>query len=133
MSLADRLAALSPQQRELLRRRLAERGREVEFDRAQPDAAVTHGAGTETRIPRRDEDAVLPLSHAQERLWFLNHLERDSAFYNIPMALRLRGQLDVEAMRCAVNAVVERHEVLRTTFGADGGVPHQVVHEELVP
>ncbi|MEO0424966.1 MAG: amino acid adenylation domain-containing protein [Pseudomonadota bacterium] len=133
MSLADRLAALSPQQRELLRRRLAERGREGDLDGDLPDRTAASAEGAEMRIPRRAADAELPLSYAQERLWFLNHLERDSAFYNIPMALRLRGQLDVDAMRRAVNAVVERHEVLRTSFSADGGVPHQVVHDELAP
>ncbi|MEM9385014.1 MAG: amino acid adenylation domain-containing protein [Pseudomonadota bacterium] len=130
MSLADRLAALSPQQRELLRRRLAERGREVDLDGDRPEAAEDTG---ETEIPCRAANAVLPLSHAQERLWFLNHLERDSAFYNIPMALRLRGRLDVEAMRRAVGEIVERHEALRTTFSAEGGVPRQVVHDALVP
>src|SRR6185295_14277713 len=59
-----------------------------------------------------------PLSFAQERLWFLDQLTPGSAVYNVPLALRLKGHLDVAAMRVALTGVVARHAVLRTTFGA---------------
>src|SRR5580698_8366011 len=56
----------------------------------------------------------LPLSFAQKRLWFLNQLSSSSAEYNIPQAMRLRGPVNVTAMEMAVNAIVARHESLRT-------------------
>ncbi|MGX7674543.1 non-ribosomal peptide synthetase [Plantactinospora sp. DSM 117369] len=68
-----------------------------------------------------------PLSAGQERLWFLNRLEPASAFYNVAVPLRLRGQLDVAALLDAVTALVDRHEILRTRFPARGGEPCQEV------
>jgi amino acid adenylation domain-containing protein len=70
---------------------------------------------------------ALPPSFAQERLWFLDRLQPDSAFYNVPSALRLRGALDPAALERALGEIVRRHEALRTTFPADGGSPVQVV------
>ena len=70
--------------------------------------------------PRPD---ALPLSFAQQRLWFLDQLEPGSAAYNIPAALRLRGPLDAEALRKTLETMVERHEALRTTFVSDGQRP----------
>ncbi len=67
----------------------------------------------------------LPLSFAQQRLWFLDQLEPGSAFYNNPMAIKLRGKLDVTALQRALNGIVLRHESLRTTFAAVGGKPAQ--------
>ncbi len=75
----------------------------------------------------RDGSAELPLSFAQERLWFLDRLEPGRAVYNLPLALRLRGRLDVAALAASHAAVVARHEVLRTTFAAADGRPVQVV------
>ncbi|WP_354293688.1 amino acid adenylation domain-containing protein [Sphingomonas sp. 1185] len=71
--------------------------------------------------------AVLPVSPAQGRLWFLHQLEGPSATYNVPFALRIQGLLDVDALAAAMDDVVVRHESLRTTFGDSDGMPHQEV------
>ncbi|HVH12624.1 MAG TPA: condensation domain-containing protein, partial [Longimicrobium sp.] len=73
----------------------------------------------------RDRD--LPLSSAQERLWFLDRLEGGSAFYNIPLAIRLSGTLDGAALERALGGIVRRHEVLRTTLREAGGAAVQVI------
>ena len=72
-------------------------------------------------------DSSLPLSFAQQRLWFLDQWEPGSAVYNICRAHRLTGRLDVTAMEESLNAVVQRHEILRTTFPAIDGQPTQVI------
>ncbi|HEX2081440.1 MAG TPA: amino acid adenylation domain-containing protein, partial [Longimicrobium sp.] len=69
----------------------------------------------------------LPLSSAQERLWFLHRLQPESAVYNVPAALRLDGALDAEALERALGGLVRRHEALRTTFRELDGAPVQVV------
>jgi len=68
-----------------------------------------------------------PLSYAQQRLWFLNQLAPGSAFYNMPIALRLRIGLDVGALTRTLNEIARRHEVLRTTFQLRDGEPVQVI------
>ncbi|MET8759982.1 non-ribosomal peptide synthase/polyketide synthase [Lentzea sp. NPDC004782] len=73
----------------------------------------------------------VPLSHAQERLWFLHRMEGPSAIYNLPIALRLRGALDVAALSAALQDVGQRHEVLRTVFAEDAHGPHQVLLPEI--
>ncbi|MGF6097386.1 amino acid adenylation domain-containing protein [Pseudomonas sp. 18175] len=70
---------------------------------------------------------TLPLSYAQERLWFLWQLEPDSAAYNLPRALRMRGQLDLESLGLAFDALVARHQPLRTVFALRDGKACQVI------
>ena len=67
------------------------------------------------------------LSYAQQRLWFLYRMEGASATYNIPLALRLQGELNEAALEAALNDVVQRHEALRTVFPEEEGVPYQKV------
>ena len=106
-NLAQRLAQLSPAKRALL-----------ELKVQQARAGRTAGGS----IPRRADKNYAPLSFAQQRLWFLNQLEPESFAYNETSALRLEGHLDVDVLQRALNAIVERHEVLRTTIvvAADG-------------
>lgn len=77
-----------------------------------------------------DEVFVLPTSFAQQRMWFLNELEPDSAFYNIPAAVRLEGSLDIQVLQRALDEIVNRHETLRTTLKAQDGQPVQVISPE---
>ena len=72
----------------------------------------------------------LPLSFAQQRLWFLDQLEPGSAFYNVSLALRLIGELNVSALESSLNEVIRRHEILRTNFVAMAGRPSQVIVPE---
>src|SRR5207249_6226069 len=58
----------------------------------------------------------LPLSFAQERLWFVNELEPDGPGYNIPRAVTIRGELDIRQLEQAFNRIIARHETLRTVF-----------------
>ena len=74
---------------------------------------------------------VFPLSFAQQRLWFLDQYEGGSATYNISHALRAEGRIDVPALERALNAVVARHETLRTTFRTMDRQPVQVIHPEV--
>jgi amino acid adenylation domain-containing protein len=78
-------------------------------------------------IPRRGTLEQLPLSFAQQRLWFLAQLEPESPTYNIPAAYRLRGLLNVAALEQSLSEIVRRHETLRTTFMAVDGQAVQVV------
>lgn len=82
-------------------------------------------------IQAAPRDQALPLSFAQQRLWFLNQLDPDSPVYNIPMTLRLSGVLQVEPLKRALNEIVRRHEVLRTRYVVDHDLPIQVIDDEV--
>ena len=94
--------------------------------------AVDALRGSETAPPRPAFGVLprpprLPLSFAQARLWLIDQLEPGRAFYNLPLAVTLRGPLDERALQRAFDGMVVRHESLRTTFHAEAGVPFQVV------
>ena len=72
-----------------------------------------------------------PVSFAQRRLWLLDRLEPGTALYNLPIGLRLSGRVDLGALERALNEVVRRHEVLRTTFAVRDGEPVQLITPSL--
>ncbi|MFE7032003.1 non-ribosomal peptide synthase/polyketide synthase, partial [Streptomyces sp. NPDC057621] len=106
----DRTNALPQDLQEAMRRRLAGRA-----------------AATRQGIPHAGRTRPLPLSFAQQRLWFLDRLRPGDARYNSAVALRLSGPLDHTALSRALDTVVERHEALRTTFEESDGRPAQTV------
>ncbi|WP_329172616.1 non-ribosomal peptide synthetase [Streptomyces sp. NBC_01477] len=92
-------------------------------------AAALEDAGRPARpaLVPQERPAVLPLSYAQQRLWFLHRLEGPSATYNVPFAVRLDGPLDTGALRQALHDIVVRHAALRTVFPERDGGPCQLV------
>nr|AGS49327.1 long-chain-fatty-acid--CoA ligase [uncultured bacterium esnapd2] len=94
--------------------------------------ALNGGATRAKATANRPKPGRIPLSFAQQRLWFLDHLEGPSATYNVAMGLRLSGVLNMTALEAALNDVVERHESLRTVFAEDSAGAHQVVLDGVV-
>jgi amino acid adenylation domain-containing protein len=78
-------------------------------------------------ITRVSRDGGLPLSFAQQRLWFIDQLDPGNVSYNLPVAVRLRGELDLRILERALGEIIARHEVLRTTFSVNGGKPKQLI------
>jgi amino acid adenylation domain-containing protein len=114
--LRRKIADLSLEERSQLEKRLLQKRR---------------GSAAKSTIPRRATQTPTLSSFAQSRLWFLDQFEPGSSAYNIPSALRLEGELDIEALEGALNALVERHEALRTHFGVEESAPMQEIVPEL--
>ena len=95
---------------------------------AGTDGAQVRPEQAVQRFPRPEH---LPLSFAQQRLWFLARLEPGNPFYNVPLALRLDGTLHIESLRVALQAIVQRHEILRTTFYLYEGQPYQLISADV--
>jgi len=113
--LSDRLSKLSPEKLELLRKKLEKDGQK---------------SPPKKRISKRANQSEFPMSSSQQRLWFLNQLEPDSPFYNIPSAIRLKGELSHSLLEKSINDVINRHEILRAYFSTDeNGEPVQLIHE----
>lgn len=93
------------------------------------EVSTAIGARRSAAIPRRQSHAPVVLAHAQLRVWFLTRLDPDSAAYNESRAHRLSGRIDIDALRTSLQAVIQRHEILRTTFTVINDEPRQVVHE----
>src|SRR5262249_56297414 len=80
------------------------------------------------RVERNGKGEMrLPLSFAQQRLWFIDQLEPGSVAYNIQGAVRVEEKLDIETLERVVNEIFRRHETLRTRFEAEDGIPAQVI------
>jgi amino acid adenylation domain-containing protein len=102
-------------------------------------AELAHHIQTQHAIPdlesspirRVSRDKALPLSFAQQRLWFLDQLEPNTSTYNIPWTLKVTGALNVKALEESLNALSQRHESLRTTFDSNDGQPVQIIHSEM--
>lgn len=115
---ADRIEQLSPAKRAL-------------FERLRGATASVHALGA-AAIPKRSALLPTPLSFAQQRLWILDQLEPQNPFYNVAVAMRLTGPLQPAALERAIQAVIQRHEVLRSTFRGVDGRPEQIVANHLV-
>ena len=94
---------------------------------AQLAPRIGGDAGGRKPLVAGERPAVVPLSFAQSRLWFLNRFEGGAATYNMPTAFRISRELDVEALGAALDDVIARHESLRTIFPDIDGVPFQEV------
>ncbi|WP_330333706.1 amino acid adenylation domain-containing protein [Streptomyces sp. NBC_00536] len=114
MSQSPQRTALSSDKRRLLAKLLQQQG----LARTAPADLIA----------RRPEGAALPLSFAQQRLWFVEQFAGPSPLYSIACTVRLTGRLDTAALAGALGRVVARHEALRTTFRVEDGRPEQVVH-----
>jgi len=121
--LQQRIAALSPEQRALFEQRLREQ--QARQSKAVAESATELSLAQVAKTPRPEH---LPLSAAQTHLWVLDQLDPNSSAYNIPMAWRLTGQVNLPALARSLSAIVDRHESLRSRFtqGPDA-LPHQVI------
>jgi amino acid adenylation domain-containing protein len=117
VTLHERIAALSPEKRALLERRL-------QHGAAPAAAAPSAPAPAATNAPR-------PLSFAQQRLWLIEQIEPGHSFYHLPVAMRLTGPISTPVLERALDEVVSRHETLRTTFVSLDGQPMQQIAAEL--
>jgi amino acid adenylation domain-containing protein len=118
-----RLERLPPAQRALLEKRLFKAGHQTSVAATIPKIESSNSL--------QDNTYAFPLSFAQQRLWFLHQVEPGSATYNISTAYRLSGKLDITALRQSLDSLIQRHEVLRTTFSIRDGESMQIVHPAL--
>lgn len=91
-------------------------------------AGQTENISSITRVSR---DRFMPLSYAQQRLWFIDQMEPGASTYNVPAAARVQGPIDVRVLERAVGDVVRRHEILRTRFVLNHGEPQQTIADAL--
>ncbi|MBE2223591.1 MAG: AMP-binding protein, partial [Anaerolineae bacterium] len=89
--------------------------------------STTQSRNTAPLIPV-DRSTPPPLSFTQQRLWFLDQMEPDSTTFSLPVTMRLTGVLNVAALEESIRRIVQRHEVLRTTFSQENGRPVQIIH-----
>src|SRR6185503_14430773 len=93
--------------------------------------AIRGGESVQTtpikRVNRKKQK--LPLSYAQQRLWFLDQLRPGTTLYSVPMLFRLSGELKIEALQKSLTEIVRRHEALRTRIQVIGGTPVQVIEK----
>ncbi|MFT7015329.1 MAG: hypothetical protein ACJAY7_001272, partial [Pseudohongiellaceae bacterium] len=115
--LKDRLGKLSPEKRQLVLKKLREQ---------QASAAAENSVDLASQvIELADRSKAIPLSYAQQRLWLLHQIDGHSAQYNEFSAQHISGSLNIEALKVAIDCLIERHEVLRTCFSSLDGVPYQ--------
>src|SRR5678815_453805 len=100
------------------------------------NAGTVNSIPTETREEELDSNSsaaldptFIPLSFAQQRLWFLDQLEPNTSLYNIPTVVRISGQLDVKSLERALNGMVTRHEILRTRIACQEDIPGQMISQ----
>jgi amino acid adenylation domain-containing protein len=99
-----------------------------EIKEYEPELIQHLGGRAAGCIPRLADGDCFELSHAQRRLWVLHELDPAAPTYHIPLVHELRGDLNVDALQAAFTSLVARHEALRTTIGAEEGIPYQQVH-----
>ncbi len=108
----ERISSLSPEQRKVLELQLRDRGIDI------ADLQIT---------PRSADTEQLPLSPAQERVWFLHRMEPDNAAHLLPFAIAIGGQLEISVLSHSLREIVRRHEIFRTAFRSTDGQPTQVI------
>ena len=111
--LSDRISRLSPAKRTFLEKRLKEKRERLLSQQA---------------ILQNGKNASLPLSFAQERLWFLEQFEPGNPANHRPAAFRIKGLLNIDELKKSINEIVRRHEILRTTFEVKDGRPLQIIN-----
>ncbi|MEH2147514.1 amino acid adenylation domain-containing protein [Nostoc sp.] len=112
-----RLEALSPEKRELVLQKLKKQ-----------QQSPQHNGKLTPPLTSISREQSLPLSFAQQRLWFLDQLEGENCVYNVPFFWQINGFLNVSALEQAITEIVQRHEVLRTSFCVVDESPIQVIH-----
>ncbi len=115
MDLAQRIAQLSPEQRKLLEKKLAQQDIDI----------------LKIPVTRETEEKgyKYPLSFGQERLWFIQQLEPGNSAYNLMRAVKLEGEFDPDALIRSINTIVARHDILRATFQFENEKPFQVISD----